>query len=652
MCSADCKSSGKTEKISLREECEQHEIEKSVKLDLLNRKIQCTLPLIGKERDFLTCNRDIAMKILRQQCAKYHNDTETKEIILKAFAKLFENGHARLIRDISQEDAKFLSKEVQYHIPWRVVFSSSPTTPCRPVLDASSRTSFRGDRTGGRSLNDLVAKGRIETLNLVKVLMRFIVGKVGFTGDLTQFYNACKLGSDQWNLQRFLWIEDLNPSGEVLEGVITTLIYGVKSVSAQSEYALSELAKLVEKEDPVLARLLTLSRYLDDLQESKQSEVECHSLTKDADEVFGRVGLKCKAWTVSGSPPPEVVTKDGLTIGVGGFAWFPEGDILELKFQRLHFGQTRRGRLPDTVRLFEGDDENMEDFVPKNLTRRQAASKLASIWDILGKLAPFMNGLKVDLRETFKETEGWDTPMPLELRERWVKNFLLIEKLRGLKYQRAVMPEDAVNCKLRLLTGVDAAKVGLMMGCWGGFLRKNGSWSNKLIIGRSLLAKSESIPKDELEALCAGSNMSWVVRSALQDWVESSILFSDSTIALCWLTSEKLRLSLFHRNRVLQVRRGTNLEDVFHVRTECNPADCGTRVDKVKLTDVGPDSRWENGDPWMTLEIQEAVNRGVLKPETSLRASKDIEESDVDDFKKGLMFGGTDGGVLSQCFRW
>ena len=580
----NCKSSDKTEKISLREECEQFEIIKSVKLDLENKRIQCTLPLIGKERDFLTSNRERAVKILMQQCKKYHKDTETKDIILKAFAKLFNNGHARLVSDLTPEESEFLKKEIHYHIPWRVVFSGSPTTPCRPVLDASSRTSFRKDKSGGKSLNDLVAKGKIETLNLVKVLMRFGVGKYAFTGDLTQFYNACKLGKEQWNLQRFLWIDDLDPDGKVLEAVITTLIYGVRSVSAQSELALSDLAKLVKEDNPVLAMFLILSRYVDDLQESKETLGQCLQLIKDADELFAMVGLTCKAWTVSGSPPPEVVSKDGVTIGVGGFAWFPEGDVVELKVPKLHFGKSRRGRLPDTVKFFEGDEDDLEEFVPQKLTRRQATSKLASLWDILGKLAPIMTGLKLDLRETFKQTEGWDEGMPPDLRQKWLKNFLMIEKLRGLKYQRAVMPIDAVNSKLRLLTGVDAAKSGLMMGCWGGFLRKNGSWSNKLILGRSLLAKSESIPKDELESLCAGSNMTWVVRSALQDWVETSIIFSDSTIALCWLTSEKLRLSLFHRNRVIQVRRGTNLEDVFHVRTESNPADCGTRPDKVKLT--------------------------------------------------------------------
>ena len=115
--------------------------------------------------------------------------------------------------------------------------------------------------------------------------------------------------------------------------------------------------------------------------------------------------------------------------------------------------------------------------------------------------------------------------------------------------------------------------------------------------------------------------MAWVIRLALQDWVELSILFSDSTIALCWLTSEKLRLSLFHRNRVVQIRRGTELDNVYHVRTEYNPADCGTRPCKVTVADLGPGSRWECGDSWMKLELDEAVKEGYIRREFILVVS-------------------------------
>ena len=636
---ADCKNSDKTEKLSLREESEMFEVKKSVKLDFANRKIQCSLPLRGKERDFLSNNRERSLKTLQQQCKKYFADAATKETILAAFEKLFNNGHAKLLSDLTEDElSQFINKEVQHHLPWRVVFSSSPTTPCRPVMDASTRTPFRKDGTGGRCLNDIVCKGKIETLDLVKVLLRFTVGKFGLTGDLEKFYNACKLDPNMWNLQRFLWIKDLDPNGQVLEAIITTLIYGVKCVSAQSEFALTELADHIKEQFPDLALFLVHSRYVDDLQDSKSTQEECIKISQDADFNFEKIGLTCKAWTITGLPPSPKVSKDGLTVSAGGFAWYPEGDLLEIMIPKLHFGKPKRGRVPETVKFFGDDETSMEDFVPKNLSKRQTTSKLASVFDVLGKLAPVTSILKKDLSEVFKHTEEWDDPIGPDLRKKWIHNFLLIEKCRGLKYTRAVMPIDAINCKMRLLTGVDAAMHALVMGCWGGFRRKDNSWSNQLVIGRSILATNESIPKDELQALCGGSNLAWVVRSSLREWVESSVLFGDSKIALCWLSSENLRLSLFHRNRVLQIRRGTELDTVYHCKSEFNPADCGTRPSKVQITDIGPSSRWQNGDFWMCGDVEEAVGKGILTPISKMRVSAEDEE----EFSKGLIFGEKD----------
>ena len=67
-------------------------------------------------------------------------------------------------------------------------------------------------------------------MNLLRMVLRFIVGRFALTGDLSQFYNVFKLVIEQWNLQLFLWKEDLDPANETLVGVISTLIYGVKSV--------------------------------------------------------------------------------------------------------------------------------------------------------------------------------------------------------------------------------------------------------------------------------------------------------------------------------------------------------------------------------------------------------------------------------------
>ena len=84
---SDCKNAEQTEKISLREEAEMHMIRESVKLDIPNKRIICSLPVRGVERNFLSTNRDRAQTVLDQQYSNYHGDKEVKEVVLKGFKK-------------------------------------------------------------------------------------------------------------------------------------------------------------------------------------------------------------------------------------------------------------------------------------------------------------------------------------------------------------------------------------------------------------------------------------------------------------------------------------------------------------------------------------------------------------------------------------
>ena len=64
-------------------------------------------------------------------------------------------------------------------------------------------------------------------------------------------------------------------------------------------------------------------------------------------------------------------------------------------------------------------------------------------------------------------------------------------------------------------------------------------------------------------------------------------------------------------------------------------ADIGTRAEKVTLQDVGQDSRYENGDLWMTMNIEDAIKSGVLKPAGDLKSVSTDEE---EEFKRGFIF--------------
>ena len=117
--------------------------------------------------------------------------------------------------------------------------------------------------------------------------------------------------------------------------------------------------------------------------------------------------------------------------------------------------------------------------------------------------------------------------------------------------------------------------------------------------------------------------------------MDNFILISDSIIALCWVTTEKKQLSLFHRNRVLQVRRGTEIDRIYHVDTSHNPSDVGTRPDLVTIEDVKANSKWTSGCDWMRQDLDSAVSSGILRPVSQLRLKTKEEQ---DDFQDGCVF--------------
>ena len=270
----------------------------------------------------------------------------------------------------------------------------------------------------------------------------------------------------------------------------------------------------------------------------------------------------------------------------------------------------------------------MEKFVPNKITPRQVSSKYLSFYDILQLFMPITAGMKRDLLRVMKETDGWDIAISAELRSKWVRNLWTLEKLKGMKFGRAKVPEDAVSEEMRML----------VVGVWVGFKRKSGEWSCSFLIGRCLLtAEDSTTPKDDLNGLTCGGNICYLVRESLQNWITTYAVCCDSTIALHWTKSNKLKLSLFYRNCVVQVRRTIELERIDHVVTDKNLADLPTRPDKVDITDVGPLSTWHTGLDWMRDDLTKAVDDKILTPPESLSMPKDIKQGFVYEKTKDIL---------------
>ena len=606
-------------------------VRESIWIDPDKKRAVARLPFRVDPQLYLTNNRGLAIKMLDKVCDKYCKDVEVVELIEKAFKKLHTNGHIKFWDEISEVEKEILkAAPVSYYIPWDVAFSGSISTPARPTFNASKNT------PRGTNLNDTIVKGIPNLISLLHMVLGWVAGPEAITGDISQFYNAVLLALEHLPYQRFVYKEKLDSSGKLLEGIICTLIYGVRSVSAQMEVLVSMIAEKIKIDHPKVAEFLIRSRYVDDFGKSIASKEEGRNIITVIDKILGEYQLKVKGWARSGEDPPPEISKDGHCVMFAGMVWMPRLDFFMLNYHPLHFAKKKRGRLPKDLEVFDGEFGNLEDFVPKDLSRRKISSKLMSRYDLLGKEAPFTLKLKADLRAVIKVNPEWDAPVSEELRSQWIKNYAMMENMKDYKFNRTVVPIDAVDCKkMRIWLLNDAAKGGITVGAWAGYERKNGDYSCSHLFGRGLLASELlSIPKLELHSLNSAANIYVLLEVALQEWLDIILVGGDSEISLSWVMYENNKLDVYTRNRANNIRSKIPLYNLHWVEGKNNLSDSGTRPAAVTEKTVSPESEWINGKDWMKLPYEKALESGIVRKVSDIKLDHEAKKK----FKEGLLF--------------
>ena len=175
--------------MSIRQEAEQQIIKESVHIDKDLGRAVAKLPFMVDPSDKLVDNSKVAAKRLDNVTKKYSGDPEVREMLEKSMKKLLDNGHVVLLDELPPElRNKIKNASSSYTIPADVAFKEgSVSTPARWVFDAGSKTSK------GYSLNDLLAKGTIDMVRLVDMVMDWRMGPSAFCGDIRQFYNTILL---------------------------------------------------------------------------------------------------------------------------------------------------------------------------------------------------------------------------------------------------------------------------------------------------------------------------------------------------------------------------------------------------------------------------------------------------------------------------
>ena len=121
--------------------------------------------------------------------------------------------------------------------------------------------------------------------------------------------------------------ENMDPKGNLVNGVICKLIFGVRAVRSQTEEVIHKLTEELKDEDPVangeVIKVLLLYQYVDDMMKGVQTIQEALILMEKAEEVLGQVEMLVKGWSMTGEKPPESLSKDGASVGVSlGTQWW------------------------------------------------------------------------------------------------------------------------------------------------------------------------------------------------------------------------------------------------------------------------------------------------------------------------------------------
>ena len=137
-----------------------------------------------------------------------------------------------------------------------------------------------------------------------------------------------------------------------------------------------------------------------------------------------------------------------------------------------------------------------------------------------------------------------------------------------------------------------------------------------------------SVPNEELDSICTGAMTLEKICDALMN-VDRKILCTDSTVCAHWILKNPFTLAPFQRIRVQKILKTINTENIFHLRGEWNPADCGTKRPE-SLICIEPGSFFSSGPEIFKLGIDKCVSNGCLKPISEVALDPSLKKIALD----------------------
>ncbi|XP_042244229.1 uncharacterized protein LOC121880779 isoform X2 [Thunnus maccoyii] len=242
---------------------------------------------------------------------------------------------------------------------------------------------------------------------------------------------------------------------------------------------------------------------------------------------------------------------------------------------------------------------------PNPLTRRGVLSTVASVYDPLGFMAPFVLLGKQILQEMCREKLGWDEDLPERLRPQWESWLRDLPNLAEMEIKRCFLPSSFGSVKrYELHHFADASISGYGACTYLRAINLSDEVHCCLVMGKSRVSptKVTTIPRLELSAAVVAVQTSDTLQKELDIQDLQEFFWTDSTVVLGYINNDARRFQVFVANRIQRIKLSTKPEQWAYVASENNPADHASRgltAQQLRNSNwfIGPKFLWQKELP-------------------------------------------------------
>ncbi|XP_057700916.1 uncharacterized protein LOC130921262 [Corythoichthys intestinalis] len=505
---------------------------------------------------------------------------------LKVNPAYFEHYQAFMADVIKKGDAEpapeSLPGDTVWYIPHHGVYHPRKPGKLRVVFDCSAK--FHGI-----SLNDTLLTGPDLINSLVGVLCRFRKETVAVICDIERMFHQFFVTPAHRTYLRFLWWEHGNLESEPREYQMAVHLFGAASSPGCANFGLKYLAQKHQSDYPAAASFVQNGFYVDDGLVSVPTVKEASALIVEAQELCRKGGLRLHKFNTNNQEVLSCVHPADRTV---------KTDCFDLTLNPASVEHALGVRW-----LMESDSFSFSiSLKDRPYTRRGILSVVASLYDPLGFVAPFVLSGKRILQEMCRRSIGWDDLLPEDLYPRWEEWKTGLQSLGGFFIPRCYHPPDFGKVvKMELHHFSDASSVGYGACSYLKYTNNENKIHCSLVMAKTRVAptKITSIPRLELSAAVTAARLSNLLKSELNMDIDEEYFWTDSQVTLAYINNDARRFHVFVANRIQLIKGYSSPEQWHYIETTENPADHVSRG--LKASDIFS-TNWLSGPRFLWME--------------------------------------------------